>query len=157
MQDHQCKDTNYFRKHFYISKSLNISPSPSQSISQCLSNAFAKKTEEKNLLAQFNYKSSMSGVCVLTVLCFPCSLLSTRPQAKAGYPRVAPKPSLPSMATGGACHEDAGQGSPVMMKKMVPVQSSRPHPASATMAQQGEWKCRRVRKRHNFLTLYTNT
>lgn len=101
-------------------------------LGQCLS----KKIEEKNLLAWFNYKSSMSVECVLTVLCLLCSLLSTRPQAQAGYPRVAPKPSLPCMATGGACHEDGGQGSPVMMKT-VPVQSSRPHTASATMAHQG--------------------
>lgn len=80
----------------------------------------------------------MSVECVLIVLCFPCSLLSTWLQAHPGYPRLAPKPSLSSMATGRACHEDAGQGSPVMMKKMVPVQSARPHTASATMAQQGE-------------------
>ncbi|XP_068560035.1 rabphilin-3A-like [Cebidichthys violaceus] len=60
------------------------------------------------------------------------------PQGRAGYPPVAPKPSVVRMATGGAGPEEAGQGSPVVMKKMVPVQSSRPQPAgSATMAQQG--------------------
>lgn len=31
-----------------------------------------KNRSTKKLLAQFNYKSSMSGECVLTVLCFPC-------------------------------------------------------------------------------------
>ncbi|XP_028269965.1 rabphilin-3A [Parambassis ranga] len=58
------------------------------------------------------------------------------PQARAGYPPVAPKPVL-RMATGGAGPDEAGQGSPVVMKKMVPVQSSRPQPAISTMAQQG--------------------
>ncbi|XP_069555851.1 rabphilin-3A-like isoform X1 [Brachyistius frenatus] len=56
-------------------------------------------------------------------------------QARAGYPPVAPKP-VARMATGGAGPEEAGQGSPAVMKKMVPVQSSRPA-ASATVAQQG--------------------
>lgn len=61
------------------------------------------------------------------------------PQGRAGYPPVAPKPSAVRMATGGAGPEEAGQGSPVVMKKMVPVQSSRPQPAlSASLAQQGE-------------------
>uniref|UniRef100_A0A3B4XAS4 RabBD domain-containing protein n=1 Tax=Seriola lalandi dorsalis TaxID=1841481 RepID=A0A3B4XAS4_SERLL len=59
------------------------------------------------------------------------------PLGRAGYPPVAPKPSAVCMATGGAGPQEAGQGSPVVMKKMVPVQSSRPQPA-ATMAQQGE-------------------
>ncbi|XP_049907980.1 rabphilin-3A-like isoform X2 [Epinephelus moara] len=60
------------------------------------------------------------------------------PQGRAGYPPVAPKPSVARMATGGVGPEEAGQDSPVVMKKMVPVQSSRPQPAaSATMAQQG--------------------
>uniref|UniRef100_A0A3P9LT08 Rabphilin 3A-like (without C2 domains) n=1 Tax=Oryzias latipes TaxID=8090 RepID=A0A3P9LT08_ORYLA len=59
-------------------------------------------------------------------------------QGRAGYPPVAPKPSV-RMATGGAGPEELGQGSPVVMKKMVPVQSSRQQPsASAPMAQQGE-------------------
>ncbi|XP_054867612.1 rabphilin-3A-like isoform X3 [Amphiprion ocellaris] len=59
------------------------------------------------------------------------------PQGRAGYPPVAPKPVL-RMATGGAGSEEAGQGSPVVMKKMVPVQSSRPQPAaSAAVTQQG--------------------
>ncbi|AWP06802.1 putative rabphilin-3A-like [Scophthalmus maximus] len=53
-------------------------------------------------------------------------------QGRAGYPPVAPKPSV-HMATGGAGPQEAGQGSPVVMKKMVPVQSSRPQP----VAQQG--------------------
>ncbi|XP_070689967.1 rabphilin-3A-like [Pempheris klunzingeri] len=58
------------------------------------------------------------------------------PQGRAGYPPVAPKPSAVRMATAGP--EEAGQGSPVVMKKMVPVQSSRPQPApSASMAGQG--------------------
>ncbi|XP_036953675.1 rabphilin-3A-like isoform X1 [Acanthopagrus latus] len=60
------------------------------------------------------------------------------PQGRAGYPPVAPKPSAVRMATGGAGPEEAGQGSPVVMKKMVPVQSTRPQPApSASLAQQG--------------------
>uniref|UniRef100_A0A8P4JVC5 Rabphilin-3A n=1 Tax=Dicentrarchus labrax TaxID=13489 RepID=A0A8P4JVC5_DICLA len=60
------------------------------------------------------------------------------PHGRAGYPPVAPKPSVGRMATGGAGPEEAGQGSPVVMKKMVPVQSSRPQPAaSATLAHQG--------------------
>uniref|UniRef100_A0A1A8BN64 Rabphilin 3A homolog n=1 Tax=Nothobranchius kadleci TaxID=1051664 RepID=A0A1A8BN64_NOTKA len=59
------------------------------------------------------------------------------PQGRVGYPPVAPKPVV-RMATGGAGPEEAGQGSAVVMKKMVPVQSSRPQPAaSAAMAQQG--------------------
>ncbi|KAF6729301.1 Rabphilin-3A [Oryzias melastigma] len=53
-------------------------------------------------------------------------------QGRAGYPPVAPKPSV-RMATGGAGPEELGQGSPVVMKKMVPVQSSRQPPS----AQQG--------------------
>ncbi|RVE68481.1 hypothetical protein OJAV_G00091710 [Oryzias javanicus] len=53
-------------------------------------------------------------------------------QGRAGYPPVAPKPSV-RMATGGAGPEELGQGSPVVMKKMVPVQSSRQQPS----AQQG--------------------
>uniref|UniRef100_A0A1A7X3C4 Rabphilin 3A homolog n=1 Tax=Iconisemion striatum TaxID=60296 RepID=A0A1A7X3C4_9TELE len=61
----------------------------------------------------------------------------TEPQGRAGYPPVAPKPVV-RMATGGAGPEEAGQGGAVVMKKMVPVQSSRPQPAaSAAMAQQG--------------------
>ncbi|KAG8012152.1 Rabphilin-3A [Nibea albiflora] len=60
------------------------------------------------------------------------------PQGRSGYPPVAPKPSVGRMATGGVGPEEAGQGSPVVMKKMVPVQNSRPQPpASATLAQQG--------------------
>ncbi|XP_056275327.1 rabphilin-3A-like [Pseudoliparis swirei] len=60
------------------------------------------------------------------------------PEGRASYPPVAPKPSAVRMATGGAGPEEAGQGSPVAMKKMIPVQSSRPQPAaSASMAQQG--------------------
>ncbi|KAM6930231.1 rabphilin-3A-like [Xenentodon cancila] len=59
-------------------------------------------------------------------------------QGRAGYPPVAPKPVV-RMASGGAGPEEAGQGSPVVMKKMVPVQSSRPQPAvTGTMAQQGD-------------------
>ncbi|KAM9858976.1 rabphilin-3A-like [Aulostomus maculatus] len=57
------------------------------------------------------------------------------PQARAGYPPVAPKPSVMRMATGGAGPEEAGQGSPVVMKKMVPVQSSRPQPGAPTAPQ----------------------
>ncbi|XP_019949634.1 rabphilin-3A isoform X2 [Paralichthys olivaceus] len=60
-------------------------------------------------------------------------------QGRAGYPPVAPKPSVGHMATGGAGPQEAGQGGPVVMKKMVPVQSSRPQPASTlAMAQQGQ-------------------
>ncbi|XP_054906600.1 rabphilin-3A-like isoform X1 [Poeciliopsis prolifica] len=58
-------------------------------------------------------------------------------QARAGYPPVAPKPAM-RMAAGGTGPEEAGQGSPVVMKKMVPVHSSRAQPAaSAAMSQQG--------------------
>uniref|UniRef100_A0A3B4B9P7 Rabphilin 3A homolog (mouse), b n=1 Tax=Periophthalmus magnuspinnatus TaxID=409849 RepID=A0A3B4B9P7_9GOBI len=58
---------------------------------------------------------------------------------RAGYPPVAPKPAVARMATGGAGAEEAGQSSPVVMKKMVPVHSSRPQPGgSAATAQQGE-------------------
>lgn len=72
---------------------------------------------------------------MFTILCL---FLGPEPQGRASYPPVAPKPAV-RMATGGAGPEEAGQGSPVVMKKMVPVQSSRPQPAaSATMAQQGE-------------------
>ncbi|CAI5650826.1 unnamed protein product [Oreochromis niloticus] len=59
------------------------------------------------------------------------------PQGRPGYPPVAPKPVM-RMASGGAGPEEAGQGSPVVMKKMVPVQSTRPQPcASTNMTQQG--------------------
>ncbi|XP_068167809.1 rabphilin-3A-like [Antennarius striatus] len=61
------------------------------------------------------------------------------PKVRAGYPPVAPKPSVGRMAAGGAGIEDAGQGGPVVMKKTVPVQSSRPPPvASALLTHQGE-------------------
>lgn len=73
-------------------------------------------------------------------LCDLCLFLGPEPQGRAGYPPVAPKPVM-RMATGGAGPEEAGQGSPVVMKKMVPVQSSRPQPAASTnMTQQGENK-----------------
>ncbi|XP_019740790.1 rabphilin-3A isoform X2 [Hippocampus comes] len=49
-------------------------------------------------------------------------------KGRAGYPPVAPKPSVVRMATGSAGPEDAEHGSPVVMKRMVPVQSSRPQP-----------------------------
>ncbi|XP_051924704.1 rabphilin-3A-like isoform X2 [Hippocampus zosterae] len=49
-------------------------------------------------------------------------------KGRAGYPPVAPKPSVVRMATGSAGPEEAEQGSPVVMKRMVPVQSSRPLP-----------------------------
>ncbi|XP_072244358.1 rabphilin-3A-like [Leuresthes tenuis] len=59
-------------------------------------------------------------------------------QGRGAYPPVAPKPVI-RMAAGGAGPEEAGQGSPVVMKKMVPVQSSRPQPAASTaMAQHGD-------------------
>lgn len=78
-------------------------------------------------------------VCVFTVLCYSWLFLGAEPHGRAGYPPVAPKSSIVRMAMGGAGPQEAGQGSPVVMKKMVPVQSSRPHPAAlATMAQQGE-------------------
>ncbi|KAF7649253.1 hypothetical protein LDENG_00144530 [Lucifuga dentata] len=61
-------------------------------------------------------------------------------QGRPGYPPVAPKPSVVRMATGGAgpgSAEEAGQGSPLVMKRVVAVHSSRPQPAaSASMAQQ---------------------
>lgn len=60
------------------------------------------------------------------------------PQGRPGYPPVAPKPVM-RMASGGAGPEEAGQGSPVVMKKMVPVQSTRPQPcASTNVTQHGE-------------------
>ncbi|XP_041855476.1 rabphilin-3A-like isoform X2 [Melanotaenia boesemani] len=63
--------------------------------------------------------------------------LGAEPQSRAGYPPVAPKPVM-HMATGGAGPEEVGHASPVVMKKIVPVQSSRPQSAaSATIAQQG--------------------
>uniref|UniRef100_H2M963 Rabphilin 3A-like (without C2 domains) n=1 Tax=Oryzias latipes TaxID=8090 RepID=H2M963_ORYLA len=72
------------------------------------------------------------------VLIHSCLILAAESQGRAGYPPVAPKPSV-RMATGGAGPEELGQGSPVVMKKMVPVQSSRQQPsASVAMAQQGE-------------------
>uniref|UniRef100_A0A3Q2YHW7 Rabphilin 3A n=1 Tax=Hippocampus comes TaxID=109280 RepID=A0A3Q2YHW7_HIPCM len=60
----------------------------------------------------------------------PMPLSKTKDQLKgrAGYPPVAPKPSVVRMATGSAGPEDAEHGSPVVMKRMVPVQSSRPQP-----------------------------
>ncbi|XP_029916996.1 rabphilin-3A-like [Myripristis murdjan] len=62
-------------------------------------------------------------------------------QGRAGYPPLAPKPTEVPMATGGVgpgYTDGAAQGGPVVMKKAVTVQSSRPQPAaSATMAQQG--------------------
>uniref|UniRef100_A0A3Q3WTQ0 Uncharacterized protein n=1 Tax=Mola mola TaxID=94237 RepID=A0A3Q3WTQ0_MOLML len=67
----------------------------------------------------------------------PLSKPKPEPQGGARYPPLTPKPSFPRMATGGAGPEEAGQGSPVVMKKMVPVQSSRPPPAAlASLAQQ---------------------
>lgn len=73
------------------------------------------------------------------MFCYSCLFLGPEPQERGGYPPVAPKPSAVRMATGGAGPAEAGQGSPVVMKKMVPVQSSRPQPTgTATMAQQGE-------------------
>ncbi|KAF3695986.1 Rabphilin-3A Exophilin-1 [Channa argus] len=62
----------------------------------------------------------------------------SEPRSRAGYPPVAPKPSVVRMASAGESPGEVGQGSPVVMKKMVPVQSSRPQSAaSATMSQQG--------------------
>lgn len=64
----------------------------------------------------------------------PATELSPAPQTR-GYPPVAPKPSVARMATGGTGPEEAGQASPSMVKKMVPVQSSRPQAVAS--AQQG--------------------
>ncbi|XP_029366892.1 rabphilin-3A-like [Echeneis naucrates] len=58
------------------------------------------------------------------------------PQGRAGYPPVAPKPTSVCMATGGAGPQEAGQGSPAVMKKMVPVQSSRLQPAGTMSVSQ---------------------
>lgn len=78
-----------------------------------------------------------------SLLCYSWLFSGPEPRGRAGYPPVAPKPSVVRMATGGAGPEEAGQGSPVVMKKMVPVQSSRMQSAaSATMAQQGERQLR---------------
>nr|XP_057926334.1 rabphilin-3A-like isoform X2 [Doryrhamphus excisus] len=60
------------------------------------------------------------------------------PKSRAGYPPVAPKPSAVRMATGGAGPEEAGQGSPVVMKRMVPVQSARPQPSVTPSSQVGQ-------------------
>ncbi|XP_024909226.1 rabphilin-3A-like isoform X2 [Cynoglossus semilaevis] len=59
-----------------------------------------------------------------------------KPQSRSGYPPVAPKPSAIPMATGGAGPQEAEQESPLVTKKMIPVQSSRP-PAAASVGQQG--------------------
>ncbi|XP_061673580.1 rabphilin-3A-like isoform X2 [Syngnathoides biaculeatus] len=62
----------------------------------------------------------------------------TELKGRAGYPPVAPKPTAVRMATGSADPEEAEQGSPVVMKRMVPVQSSRPpHAATPSTAPQG--------------------
>lgn len=81
--------------------------------------------------------SLMYGLCLRAHCITPsCLFLGAGPQGRAGYPPVAPKPPGASMATGGAAPQE---GSPVVMKKMVPVQSSRPQTAaSVAMAQQGE-------------------
>lgn len=86
----------------------------------------------------------MSPLCIccvftFTVLHFSCLFIGPETQTRAGYPPVAPKPTVARMATGGAGPDDVGQGSPTVMKKMVPVQSSRPQPsAAASLTQQGE-------------------
>ncbi|XP_061624553.1 rabphilin-3A-like isoform X2 [Phyllopteryx taeniolatus] len=60
-------------------------------------------------------------------------------KGRAGYPPVAPKPSVVRTATGSAGPEEAEQGSPVVMKRTVPVQSSRPQPVvTPSMAPQGQ-------------------
>ncbi|XP_061762739.1 rabphilin-3A-like isoform X1 [Nerophis ophidion] len=60
------------------------------------------------------------------------------PKGRAGYPPVAPKPSAARMTTGTAGPEEAGQASPVAMKRMVPVQSTRPQPSvTPSVAPQG--------------------
>ncbi|KAM7416189.1 hypothetical protein PAMA_018315 [Pampus argenteus] len=61
------------------------------------------------------------------------------PQGRAGYPPVAPKPSVGRMATGGAGSEEVGQGSPMVMKKMVPVQTSRPQPVGSVAGDGGTY------------------
>ncbi|XP_061842200.1 rabphilin-3A-like isoform X2 [Nerophis lumbriciformis] len=60
------------------------------------------------------------------------------PKGRAGYPPVAPKPLAARMTTGSAGPEEAGQASPVAMKRMVPVQSTRPQPSvTPSVAPQG--------------------
>ncbi|XP_077600279.1 rabphilin-3A-like isoform X2 [Stigmatopora nigra] len=60
-------------------------------------------------------------------------------KGRAGYPPVAPKPSVPRAATGHASLDEGDQGSPMVMKRMVPVQSSRPQPVVApSMTPQGQ-------------------
>lgn len=80
--------------------------------------------------------------CMFVSLCVSIYILGADTQGRAGYPPLAPKPTEVSMATGGVgpgYTDGAAQGGPVVMKKAVTVQSSRPQPAaSATMAQQGE-------------------
>ena len=58
-----------------------------------------------------------------------------RQSRTGGYPPVALKPSEVRMSAGGV--GGPAQDSPVMMKKAMTVQSSRPQPAAA-MAQPGE-------------------
>uniref|UniRef100_A0A3P8SZH6 Rabphilin 3A n=1 Tax=Amphiprion percula TaxID=161767 RepID=A0A3P8SZH6_AMPPE len=54
-----------------------------------------------------------------------------------GFPKHFLPSPMPLSKPNGAGPEEAGQGSPVVMKKMVPVQSSRPQPAaSAAVTQQ---------------------
>uniref|UniRef100_A0A7N5ZYU5 C2 domain-containing protein n=1 Tax=Anabas testudineus TaxID=64144 RepID=A0A7N5ZYU5_ANATE len=85
------------------------------------------------------HKSCKISIGHDSLLCYSWLFSGPEPRGRAGYPPVAPKPSVVRMATGGAGPEEAGQGSPVVMKKMVPVQSSRMQSAaSATMAQQGD-------------------
>lgn len=78
-------------------------------------------------------------VCLFTSIMW-LPILGPEPRGRAGYPPVAPKPSYGRMASGGVGPEEAGQGSPVVMKKMVPVQSSRPQSAASATAHQGDTK-----------------
>jgi len=76
-------------------------------------------------------------MCVWRLMCVTAVPAGPERQSRpgGGYPPVAPKPAEVRMATGGA--GAPGQVSPVVMKKAVTVQSSRPQPAAAA-AQPGE-------------------
>ena len=73
-------------------------------------------------------------VCVCVHVC----VAGPEPQSRAGYPPVAVKPAQVSVAPGGAGAAEGGaQSSPAVLKKTMPVQSSRPQ-AATPAAQNGE-------------------
>ncbi|XP_062307816.1 rabphilin-3A-like [Osmerus eperlanus] len=65
------------------------------------------------------------------------------PQSRAGYPPVAVKPAQVSMAPGGAGSNEGGaQSSPAVLKKTMPVQSSRPQAVAPAGPAQNEAEAR---------------